>query len=70
MSTTFKSYKLRSKGLVQATIKDTYLKAPIIWMFVRIISGFADLFFKSFTTSNVPLANRSSDKLGASDAEL
>ena len=46
-----------------------YLKAPIIWMFVRVISGFVALRFKSPTTSTVVFVNKSSDKLEASDAE-
>lgn len=45
-----------------------YLKAPIIWMFVRVISAFVLLILKLRTTSVVAFANRSSDKLEAREA--
>jgi hypothetical protein len=45
-----------------------YLREPIIWIFVRVISDFALLFFSNWTTCKVAFANKSSDKLGASDA--
>lgn len=45
------------------------LKAPIICIFVRVMSGLAALFFKLVTTSTVALANKSSDKLEERDAE-
>jgi hypothetical protein len=45
-----------------------YLREPIIWIFVRVISDFAPLFFSNWTTCKVAFANKSSDKLGASDA--
>lgn len=48
----------------------TNLKAPIIWMFVRVISGFVPLFFSSLTTSIVAFANKSSDRLEAREAVM
>lgn len=45
------------------------LKAPIICIFVRVISDLATLFFKLVTTSTIALANKSSDKLEERDAE-
>lgn len=45
-----------------------HLKAPIIWMFVRVISDFVPLFLKFRTASTVALAKKSSDKLKARDA--
>lgn len=47
----------------------SHLNAPIIWMFVRVISDLAALFFKFVTTWIVALANKSSDKLEERDAE-
>lgn len=45
------------------------LKAPIIWIFVRVISDFELLFLKFWTTSTVAFANKSSDKLEAREAK-
>lgn len=45
-----------------------YLNAPIIWIFVRVISDLAVWFFKSLTISTVAFASKSSDKLEARDA--
>lgn len=45
-----------------------YLREPIIWIFVRVISDFALLFFSNWTICKVAFANKSSDKLGARDA--
>jgi hypothetical protein len=44
-----------------------YLIEPIIWIFVPVISDFAPLFFSNRTTCKVAFANKSFDKLGASD---
>ena len=46
-----------------------HLKAPIICIFVRVISDLETLFFKLATTSTVAFANKSSDKLEERDAE-
>lgn len=61
-----------SKELLKAYMyswKPKYLRAPIIWIFVRAISDFALLFLSNWTTSKVALANKSSDRHAASDAE-
>jgi len=49
--------------------ENTNLKAPIICIFVRIISDLATLFFKLETTSTVAFASKSSDKLEERDAD-
>lgn len=49
--------------------ENSNLKAPIICIFVRIISDLATLFFKLVTTSTVAFANKSSDRLEERDAE-
>lgn len=55
--------------IMQRTHYKAHLKAPIIWMFVRVSSDFVPLFLKFRTTSSVALANKSSDRLEARDAE-
>jgi competence transcription factor ComK len=45
-----------------------YLREPIIWIFVPVISDFEALLFSNWTTCKVAFANKSSEKLGASDA--
>jgi len=45
------------------------LIAPIICIFVRVISDLAALFFNLVTISTVAFANKSSDKLEERDAD-
>lgn len=53
----------------KVSFRKANLKAPIIWMFVRVISAFVLLILKLRTTSVVAFANKSSDKLEAREAE-
>lgn len=63
------SFSIFWKMIMQRTHYKAHLKAPIIWMFVRVSSDFVPLFLKFRTTSSVALANKSSDRLEARDAE-
>lgn len=58
----------RTKCKHQFKFRICYLRAPIIWMLVRIISDFKLLLLKRRTTSTVAFASKSSDKLEDRDA--
>jgi len=74
---TFPKYPAEDKGLNNHMDKGQLLKkcvirseishqkAPIIWIFVRVMSGFISLFFRIWTTFDVALPSRSSDMLAA-----
>lgn len=63
------AWRMQYTSYIESFCHKSYLKAPIIWMFVRVISAFALLILKHRTTSVVAFANKSSDKLEDREAE-